>query len=218
VRKLKTALLSAAVLAGSVVAPASGAVRQPVAVTVKPASAYGKSLTVTVRAASRPRTPVTIRVTAGGTTLTRTVTTNASGVATWSPAAHGNGVATATFAKKPATASARFTTAGATVVKLSGYAKVSNGVAHYRSFAAVRAAMQIFPKRAGQVTVSLQHRSGAAWVTDQTSTFPTFGTGGAWAGMAQGNRKMTYRYVVKAAGDAAAGTSPIVSTVSFMVD
>ena len=222
VRKLKTALVSAALVAGSIVAPAGAAAGPEFAVTVKPASAYGKNLTVTVRAANRPRTLVTIRVVAGGTTLARSVTTNASGVATWSVAGLGNGAASATVAAtrtaRAASASARFTTAGAAVVKLAGYTRVSNGVAHYRSLGAVRAAMQILPKRAGKVTVSLQHRSGNTWVTDQNATFATFATGGAWAGLSQGNRAMTYRYVVRAAGDSAAATSPNVTTTSFMVD
>ncbi|WP_250034839.1 hypothetical protein [Paractinoplanes maris] len=103
-------------------------------------------------------------------------------------------------------------------VKLIGYTKVVKGVAHYRSVGVVRATMQIQPKRAGRVTVSLQHRSGTTWITDQTTTFPTNATGAAWAGLAQGNRKMTYRYVVNRAADATAGASTKVVTASFMVD
>ncbi|MCO8270171.1 hypothetical protein M1L60_06140 [Actinoplanes sp. TRM 88003] len=217
--KLRTALVSAALLAGSVVLPgpaAVAAVKPSLAVTVKPASAYGKSLTVTVRAAHRPRAKVTIRVVAGGTTVAKTVTTNAAGVATWAVAARGTGTVTA--AAGAAKASARFTTAGAATVRLTGYTRISNGIAHYRSLAAVHASMQILPKRTGKVTVSLQHRSGNEWITDQSATFATFTTGGAWVGLAQGNRGMTYRYVVSAAGDAAAATSPRVSSASFVVD
>ena len=107
---------------------------------------------------------------------------------------------------------------GSAVTKLSGYAKVSNGVVHYKSLAAVHAGIQITPKRAGRVTVSLQHRSGSTWVTDQTATFATTAAGTAWAGLRQGNRRMTYRYVVNATADGKAAASPKVTTASFMVD
>ncbi|WP_250006263.1 YncE family protein [Actinoplanes sp. M2I2] len=205
-----------------VVTPTSGQVKQPFAVGVKRASAYGKSMTVTVRATNRPLTAVTVRVMAGGTTLARTVRTNASGVATWSLGARGSGTVTATAAAslttQPASASAAFTTAGAASAKLTGYTRISKGVAHYRSLGAVHATLQILPRHAGRVTVSLQHRSGATWVTDQSATFATDAAGAAWVGLAQGNRKMTYRFVVGAAGDTAATASPKVTTASFVVD
>ena len=96
--------------------------------------------------------------------------------------------------------------------KLTGYTRVTKGVRHYRSLGAVHATLQILPRRAGQVTVSLQHRSGKKWITDQNATFATTSTGGAWVGLVSGNRKWTYRYVV------GSGTSPRVATPSFIVD
>ncbi|MBU2664984.1 hypothetical protein KOI35_15885 [Actinoplanes bogorensis] len=97
-------------------------------------------------------------------------------------------------------------------VKLTGYTRVVKGVTHYRSLGAVHATMQILPRRSGQVTVSLQHRSGQKWITDQTATFATTTTGSAWVGLVSGNRKWTYRYVVSTVA------SPRVATPAFIVD
>ncbi|MBM2622795.1 hypothetical protein JIG36_45575 [Actinoplanes sp. LDG1-06] len=104
------------------------------------------------------------------------------------------------------------------VAKLTGQTRTVKSVAHYRSLAAVHADLQVTPRRAGRVTVVLQHRSGAKWVTDQTATFPTDAKGHAWVGLVSGNRKWTYRYAVRAVGDTAAATSPLATTASFTVD
>ncbi|TDO32274.1 hypothetical protein [Paractinoplanes brasiliensis] len=221
--KLRTAIVSAAVVAGALVAPVTPALSAPggVAVSVKRATAYGKSMTVTVKAANRPRTKMTIRVVAGGTASSKVVTTNAAGVASWSLAARGSGRVTVnapgTRTLRAGAGSATFVTAGAATATLTGHTRVVKGVAHYRSLDAVHADLQILPRHAGQVTVSLQHLSGSSWVTDQNATFATNKTGGAWVGLVSGNRTMTYRYVVNAAADATAAASPKVTTTPFMV-
>jgi hypothetical protein len=205
-----------------VVTPTAGQARSTVTVAVRAAAAYGKNATVTVTAARRAHMPVTVTVTQNGTATSRTLTTDAAGVATWSLPVRADGTVTAsagaTLAYLAATGSAKFTTPSALTGKLTGYARMTGGVAHYSSVSKVRDLLQILPARPGKVTVSLQHRSGSSWRTDQTQTFATAANGTELIILKRGSRKVTYRLVARAVADAAAGASPSVTSPSFVVD
>jgi hypothetical protein len=101
---------------------------------------------------------------------------------------------------------------------LSGYARLSNGIAYYGSLPAIRDDLQILPRRAGRVSVSLQRRNGRSWKTDQVTTFSTTGDGTVRIGLSRGGRRVTYRFIVRVVPDRTAGASPNVVSQSFMVE
>jgi hypothetical protein len=205
-----------------VVTPTSGQSAAPVSIGVKPAPAYGKNMILTVRAAGWVHAPVTVTVTQNGAVTSRTLTTDGSGIATWSLPAKANGTATVTAAATldhlAATGSAKFTTPSALTGRLTGYAKITGGVAHYTSASKVRAPLQIMPARSGRITVSLQHRSGTKWRTDQTLTLATTSSGVQVIVLKRGAKKVTYRLVARAVADPIAGASPTLVSPSFMID
>ena len=205
-----------------VVTPAAGQARAALSVTVKAAAAYAGNATVTVRTAGRPGTAVRVTVTQNGSRVARTVTTDRTGTATWTLPARANGTVAATTAVTlthlATAASAKFGTPSAVRVTMVGATRVTKGVAHYPSIRRVQADVQILPRRAGRTTVALQHRSGKKWITDQVAGFPTAADGTSWLGLARGNRKMTYRFLVRADAGAVAGASPAVASASFTVD
>ena len=208
--------------ASLVVTPAAGQVTSAITVSATPAKAYGKNATVTVRAPKRPNTSVRVTVTQNGAPSSKTLRTNASGVATWSFVARYSGTVSATagadLSYLAATATARFATPSAVSVGLTGATRVSKGVAHYKSIGAVRATVRILPKRYGKVAVTLQHRSGSKWKTDQQVTFSTASDGTVSVLLSRAARKVTFRLVAKAVADPAAGASPTVVSRSFVVD
>jgi hypothetical protein len=208
--------------AALIVTPAAGQATSALTVSVAPAGAYGKNATVTVRAPKRPGTAVTVTVTQNGVPATRTLRTNSSGVATWSLPAKASGTVAATVAADlsylAASGTARFATPSALTARLAGATRVSKGVAHYKSISAVRANLQIQPKRYGKVTVTLQHRSGRSWKTDHKATLTTDANGAVSIYLKKGSRKVTFRLVVKAAADSAAGASPTLVSPPFIVD
>ena len=208
--------------ASLIVTPAAGQATSALTVSVTPAGAYGKNATVTVRAPKRPRTAVTVTVTQNGAPTTRTLRTNSSGVATWSLPARASGTATATVAADlsylAASGTARFATPTALAARLAGASRISKGVAHYKSISAVRANLQLLPKRYGKVTVTLQHRGGTSWKTDHRATLTTDANGAVSIVLRQGSRKVLFRLVVKAVADSAAGASPTLVSPPFIVD
>lgn len=208
--------------ASLIVTPAAGQATSALTVSVTPAGAYGKNATVTVRAPKRPRTAVTVTVTQNGAPTTRTLRTNSSGVATWSLPARASGTVTATVAADlsylAASGTARFATPTALAARLAGASRISKGVAHYKAISAVRANLQLLPKRYGKVTVTLQHRSGKSWKTDHKATLTTDANGAVSIVLRQGSRKVLFRLVVKAVADSAAGASPTLVSPPFIVD
>jgi hypothetical protein len=103
-------------------------------------------------------------------------------------------------------------------VGLTGFSRTNGGVAHYGSVSTVHANVQILPKRAGKVTIVVQHRSGRSWKSDQTTTFTTSFDGTTWVGLSRGSRKVTYRFLVNAVADATGSASPTAISQSFMID
>jgi hypothetical protein len=163
-----------------------------------------------------------VTVTQNGAQSSKTLRTNASGVATWSFAARYSGTVSVTagadLSYLAATATARFTTPSAVSVGLTGATRITKGVAHYKSIGAVRATVRILPKRYGKVTVTLQHRSGSKWKTDQQVTFSSEADGTVVVRLSRAARKVTFRLVAKAVTGPAAGASPTVVSRSFVVD
>jgi hypothetical protein len=204
-----------------VVTPAAGQKSASLAVAVAPAGAYAKTMTITVRAANRAGLPVQVTVSQNGGVTRKTLTTDGSGAATWSLPGRASGTVTATapadLAWLATTGSAKFSTPSAVTTKLSGAARTKNGVAEYTSVAKVRADLTVWPNHAGKVTVQLQYRAGGKWKTIQTATFATDADGTLPIGMRSATKKVTYRFVAKAAGDAVAAGSPGVTSRSFVV-
>ncbi|GGQ79914.1 hypothetical protein [Couchioplanes azureus] len=205
-----------------VVTPAAGQAKAPVTVAVKAASAYGRNLTVTVRTTNRPGARVTVTVTQNGTATKKSLTTDKSGVATLSLAARASGTVTARTAGDlsylAASATARFSTPSVVTAKLTGQARTRSGVAQYTSYSKVRLNIQTLPKHRGKVTISLQHRSGGTWKTDQKGTVLTATDGTVQILLTGGRKKVTFRFVVKAVADSVAGASPTVISQSLIVN
>ncbi|WP_033341032.1 hypothetical protein [Catenuloplanes japonicus] len=204
-----------------VVTPAAGQTKGTVTVAVTKPAAYHRNMTVTVRTPGRPRTAVTVAVAFTGGTVRKTLTTDAGGKATWTLAARSSATITATTATDQkylaGSGTARVSTPSAATVTWTG-ARVSNGVAHYASASDVHGVIQALPKRAGRITVALQHRAGTKWVTDQTSTWSTDSAGVFDLGLTQGARKTLFRIQVTVAPDASGTASPRVTSGSFIVD
>jgi hypothetical protein len=201
--------------------PAAGQVRTTVTVTVAAAKAYGKNLTITVRAPQRAKAAVTVAVTQAGATTTRKVTTNASGVATTTVPARGNGKVTAattadaTYAASSGTATFK-TPSLMSVTMLRGTTR--KGVVHYKSASAVLAAFRVRPARSAKVTVTLQHKSGRTWKNDGSGVVAAESDGILGIVLKRGTRKTTFRFVARAAADATGGASPSVTSPAFIVD
>jgi WD40 repeat protein len=201
-----------------IVTPAAGQAANTLAVSVTAPKAYGKNATVTVRAPKRPGTTVTVTV--GQTS--KALRTNGAGVATWSFPAKSSSAVTATaeadLTYLAASGTARLVTPTFLSARMVGSTKVTKGVAHYRTVAAVQANLQIYPRRSGLVAVTLQHRAGGQWITDQKATFTTRPDGTVTIILSRGARKVTYRFLAKATADTSGGTSPTTTSASFIVD
>lgn len=203
-----------------VTTPAAGQAKGIVSVTLAAAKTYGKNLTITVRTPGRPRTAARVAVEAGGTT-TKTVTTDASGVATLAVPVRASGKVTVTTAADiaylPGSASAKFTTPSAISVNLLR-GTTRKGVVHYKSVSAVLGAFKVQPGRAAKVTITLQHKVGKSWKTDGAIPLTTESDGVVGVVLKRGNKKMTYHFVGRAAGDSAGGASPPVTSAPFVID
>ncbi|MEV6601673.1 hypothetical protein AB0M36_33180 [Actinoplanes sp. NPDC051346] len=205
-----------------VVTPAAGQAKAPLTVSVTPASAYGRNLKVTVRTANRPGTRVNVTVTQNGAAIKTSLTTNSSGVATVALPAKASGTVTAStptdLSYLAASTSARFSTPSVVTAKLTGQASTKKGVAQYTSYSKVRLNIQILPKHLGKVSISLQRRSGGTWKTVQKGTVATAANGTLPIVMTGAAKKVTFRFVVKAAADSVAGASPTVISQSLVVN
>jgi hypothetical protein len=205
-----------------IVTPAAGQVAAAIGITAKPATAYGKNVTVTIRAPKRPNTVVKVTATQNGVPTVKSLRTNGSGVATWAFPAKASGTVVATAAADlsylAGSGTTRFATPTALTGKLVGASKVSKGVAHYSSIAKVQVNLQILPRRTGKIVVTLQHRAGGSWRTDQKATFITQTNGTVAIVLSKGARKVTYRFLAKAVADPAGGASPTMVSPSLVVD
>ncbi len=204
-----------------VATPTAGQVKASVSVTVAAAKAYGKNLTITVRTSQRPRTAARVTVVQNGATTVKNVTTSASGVATVTVAARANGKVTVTTAADAkylaATASASFKTPSVLAVSmLRGTTR--KGVVHYKSVSAVLGGFAVLPARAAMITVTLQHKSGKSWKSDGSVTIAAERDGVAGVVLKRGAKKVTFRFLGKAAADATAGAAPSVTSRPFIVD
>ncbi|MFI5938255.1 hypothetical protein [Actinoplanes sp. NPDC051494] len=204
------------------VTPTAGQATAAMTASVTAPTAYGKNLMVTVRVPKRPRTAVKVSVTQNGATESKTVTTDASGVAKAWFAGRANGTvavsAGADLTFLAGSASARFSTPSALTVKALEATKVSGGVAHYPSLAAVRIDFQALPKSSAKLSIKLQHLSGKKWKTDQAGTITTLSDGWTSLSLKQGTRKTTYRIVAKVTSSPSGGASPQVNSPRFVVD
>jgi hypothetical protein len=184
-----------------------------VTVTATTPKRYGAASTITVRTPGRPGAHVTLTVTSDGTPRSRTLVTNAAGVAvtTWvsSYTATVRAAVAGDLTHEDASSKAvTFRVPSAISVAVAKGYRTAGGVTYFHKAAQAKTAVRVAPYAYGRrVSLLLQRRSGSRWVTIQRGTLNLNTAGITGTYMRSATARVVYRVVYSFAGDQFNGPS-----------
>ena len=190
-----------------------------VTLRVTPPTIYGRPSRIEVRSTGRPNSRILVTASARSWHASTYVTTDANCVGTTQLVVPYSGVLTASLAgdllhEAAPPVSVRVRIPSALTVTMASPSRLIRGVVHYSKLSYMRQRVLLSPKvQSRMVRVTLQYRSGRAWVSTRPFTLYTDANGYVSTAMKSGRTGVLYRIAYSFSGDswntASSKVSPI---------